>query len=286
MRSKLLRTILIGVALLVIIESRNAVLVARQEDATAQRMEARKWLNDGVQAYKNGQIDEAIDDFQMAQDRDPSLVNAQLYLATAHSAQYVPGDPSPDNAQHGEKALQEFRRILEAHPDNLSAIDGAGSILYNLAGTPFDPEKMAESKSYHQEHAELEPQDPESYYWIGVIDWCLAFHGNREMREDYNKSASKAIKNTDPAPLALAAPFRQKYGGIVDEGITNMKKAMELRPDYDDAMAYLNLLYRQKADMELTPGEQEEDSKIADALVDQAKAIKLKKLNPSQEPQQ
>lgn len=85
MRFTLLRSILIGAALLVTIESRNAGLVARQEDATAQRMEARKWLNDGVQAYKHGQIEEAIDDFQKAKDLDPSLVNAQLYLA-AHSA--------------------------------------------------------------------------------------------------------------------------------------------------------------------------------------------------------
>jgi tetratricopeptide (TPR) repeat protein len=182
MRLTPLRTILIGVALLAIIGSSNAVRAARQEDATAQRTEARKWLYDGVHAYKNGQVEEAIDDFQHAKDLDPSLVNAQLYLATAHSAHYIPGDPSPQNAQHGNQALQEFKDILRAHSDNLSAIDGAGSILYNLAGTPFDPEKMEESKSYHQRHIELRPGDPEPYYWVGVIDWSLAFRGNRELR--------------------------------------------------------------------------------------------------------
>lgn len=285
MRFKPLRTILVGVALLVIIESRNAALVARQEDATAQRMEARKWLNDGVQAYKNGQIDEAIDDFQNAKDLDPSLVNAQLYLATAHSAQYIPGNPSPENARHGEQALQEFRNILEHHPDNLSAIDGAGSILYNLAGTPFDPEKMEESKSYHQKHTELEPQDPEPYYWIGVIDWSLAFHGNREIREEYNKSSNKFVKNVEPMPAALAAEFQRKYGAIVDEGITSMKKAIDFRQDYSDAMAYLNLLYRQKADMDVDSTERENDIRIADGLVDQAKAIMAKKKNLPQSPQ-
>src|ERR1700722_19230928 len=178
----LLRTILIGAALLAIVESPSAVRAAHQEDATAQRTEARKWLYDGVQAFKNGQIDEAIHDFQNAKNLDPLLLNAQLYLATAHSAQYIPGDPSPENAQHADQALQEFRSILGTHPDNLSAIDGAGSILYNLASKPFDPEKMEESKSYHQRHSELRPDDPEPYYWVGVIDWSLAFRGNREMR--------------------------------------------------------------------------------------------------------
>jgi len=280
----LLRAILIGTALLVVVENSGAVRVAPQEDAAAQRMEARKWLNEGVQAYREGQIDQAIVDFQNAKKLDPSLVNAQLYLATARSAQYIPGDPSPENAQHGDQALQEFRSILGAHPDSLSAIDGAGSILYNLAGTPFDPEKMEESKSYHQKHIELRPGDPEPYYWVGVIDWSLAFRGNGDMRADFNKIAKKPVKNTDPTPPALAAQFRQKYGGIVDEGIANMNKAMDLRPDYDDAMAYLNLLYRQKADMELTVAEQELDVKIADDLVDQVKAIKKRKMSTSQSP--
>jgi tetratricopeptide (TPR) repeat protein len=284
MRFTLLRTILISTALLVVVENSGAVRVVPQEDAAAQRMDARKWLNEGVQAYREGQIDQAIVDFQNAKKLDPSLVNAQLYLATARSAQYIPGDPSPENAQHGDQALQEFRSILGAHPDSLSAIDGAGSILYNLAGTPFDPEKMEESKSYHQKHIELRPGDPEPYYWVGVIDWSLAFRGNGDMRADFNKIAKKPVKNTDPTPPALAAQFRQKYGGIVDEGIANMNKAMDLRPDYDDAMAYLNLLYRQKADMELTVAEQELDVKIADDLVDQVKAIKKRKMSTSQSP--
>jgi tetratricopeptide (TPR) repeat protein len=286
MRSKLLRTILICIALLVIIESRNAVVVARQQDATAQSVEARKWLNEGVQAYKRGQNDEAIDDFQKAKDLDPSLVNAQLYLATAYSAQYIPGAPSPENTQYAQRAFQEFRAILDADPDNLSAIDGAGSILYNMAGSPFDPDKMEESKSYHQKHIALRPEDPEPYYWIGVIDWSLAYRGNREMRSAYNKTANKIIEDEEPMPPTLAPEFQQKYGEIVAEGIARLKKAVELRPDYVDAMAYLNLLYRQKADMELTAADREDDVRIADDLVDQAKAIKVKKLNSSPEPQQ
>ena len=82
-------------------------------------------------------------------------------------------------------------------------------------------------------------------------------------------------------PPALAAQFQQKYGAMIDEGITNLQKAMELTPDYDDAMAYLNLLYRQKADMETTPAAHDADIKQADDLVDKVKAIKQKKMeNP------
>jgi ABC-type sulfate transport system substrate-binding protein len=79
----------------------------------------------------------------------------------------------------------------------------------------------------------------------------------------------------------MATDFQTKFGSIIDEGITNLKKAIELRPDYDDAMAYLNLLYRQKADTELTAQAHDTDEKMADDLVDKVKAIKQKKMeNP------
>ena len=83
-------------------------------------------------------------------------------------------------------------------------------------------------------------------------------------------------------PPALATQFQQKFGALIEEGVKNLQKAMELRTDYDDAMAYLNLLYRQKADTEATPAARDADTKLADDLVDKVKAIKQKKMeNPS-----
>ena len=247
------------------------------------KLRARDKLNKGVQAYKAGQTDLAIEDFKTAKDLDPGLTNARLYLATAYSAQYIPGAPSPENIRNGQQAAQEFKDILANDPANLSAIDGLGSILYNMAGgPPFDPKMMEESKSYHQKHIQLKPDDPEPYYWVGVIDWSLAFRGNRDMREEYNKTAKKSIRDTDPAPPALATAFQQKYGTVVDEGIASLQKAMQLRTDYDDAMAYLNLLYRQKADMETSAEARDADVKLADDLVDKVKAIKQRKMEAPQ----
>lgn len=258
-----------------------AVVASLAAGAGCDKLRARDKLNKGVQAYKGGQTDLAIEDFKQAKDLDPSLTNARLYLATAYSAQYIPGAPSDENVRNGQQAAQEFKDILAKDPNNLSAIDGLGSILYNMGGTPFDAKKFEESKSYHEKHIELKPEDPEPYYWVGVIDWSLAFRGNRDLREEYNKTAKKTIRDTDPMPPQLAGQFKAKYGSIVDEGITNLQKAIQLRSDYDDAMAYLNLLYRQKADMESDPAAREADVKLADDLVDKVKAIKQKKLeNP------
>jgi len=260
----------------------SAVVFVSFAAAGCDKLRARDKLNKGVQAYKAAQFDVAIDDFKTAKDLDPTLTNAQLYLATAYASQYIPGAPSAENVRNGDQAVKEFQAILAIDPNNLSAIDGIGSILYNMAGTPFDASKLEESKKYHEKHIQLKPDDPEPYYWIGVIDWSLTYRGNKDMREEFNNTAKKTIKESDPMPPALSSQFASKYASDADEGITNMKKAIELKNDYDDAMAYLNLLYRQKADMEASPASREADMKNADELVDKVKAIKQKKMESVQ----
>jgi len=255
------------------------VAAAVVSTAGCDKLRARDKLNKGVQAFKGGQFDLAVEDFKQAKELDPGLTNARLYLATAYANQYIPGAPSDDNVKMGQQAIAEFQEVLAKDKDNVSAIDGIGSILYNMGGTPFDAKKLEESKSYHLRHITLKPTDPEPYYWMGVIDWSLAYRGNKDMREQYNKTAKKQIKDTDPMPPALATQFQEKYGAIIDEGIKNLQMAMDRRTDYDDAMAYLNLLYRQKADMETTAEARDTDLKSADDLVDKVKAIKQKKMN-------
>ena len=255
------------------------VVAALAAGAGCDKLRARDKLNKGVQAYKNAQFDQAIEDFKEAKSLDPTLTNAQLYLATAYASQYIPGAPSPENVNNGNQAMAEFKNILDNDPNNISAIDGIGSILYNMGGTPFDAQKFLDSKTYHQKHIQIKPDDPEPYYWVGVIDWSLSYRANKDMRDAYNQKSKKPIKESDPMPPALAMEFSSKYGTVVDDGISNLQKAMTLRSEYDDAMAYLNLLYRQKADMETSKEARDTDLQQADDLVERVKAIKQKKAN-------
>ncbi len=208
------------------------------------KLKARDQLNKGVAAFKNAQYDTAIEHFKQAKELDPGL----------------------------------------KEPSNLSAIDGIGSIIFQMAGQPYDPKKFEESKAYHQRHIDLRPNDPESYYWIGVIDWTLSFRANGELRAEYNKNnIKKQVRETDPLPASVRADYTAKYGRLVDEGITDLQKGIQLRPDYDDAMAYLNLLYRRKADMVESADERASLLKQADDLVDKVKEIKQKR---AEQPQQ
>jgi len=253
----------------------RGLAVQTKPPQTPEQTEARDALDQGVQAYKNGQYDEAARLFEHAKQLDPQLVNARLYLATAYASQYIPGAPSEENRQRGERGIAEYKALLEMDPQNLGAIDGLGSLLFQLAATmPSGLDGFQASKMYHLQHIEIKPDDPEPYYWVGVIDWTIAYRANGGLRQAYNSGHSRGLAPAAPLPADLRDEYQRNYEPTIDEGIENLKHAITLRPDYDDALAYLNLLYRQKADTVANTSERKQFLKTADELVDRVKEIK------------
>jgi hypothetical protein len=57
---------------------------------------------------------------------------------------------------------------------------------------------------------------------------------------------------------------------LVSEAIEELEKAIDLKPDHDDAMTYLGLMYREKVDLELHEAARASDLKAADQLVQRA----------------
>jgi len=240
------------------------------------KLRARDQLNKGVANFREGHYDAAVENFKESKALDPDLLNARVYLATAYSAMYIPGAPSDENVRVGEQAVAEFQDVLTHDAGNLSALDGLGSILYNMAGTPFQPEKYEESKNYHLKHISLSPTDAEPYYWVGVINWTLAYRANNELRQAYNvENPRRQLKDPDPLPESLRAQFAQQHAALVDEGLQMIEKAVQVRPDYADAIAYQSLLLRQKADQSDATTRAALE-KQADDLLDQSRAIKQK----------
>src|ERR1700741_5519635 len=127
-----------------------ALLILAGGVSGCNKLRARDLLNKGVAAFKEAQFDKAVENFKEAKELDPDLLNARLYLATAYASQYIPGAPSDENKRHGDEAIAEYKSVLEKDPNNLSDIDGLPSILYQMAGQPFDEKRFEESKSFHQ----------------------------------------------------------------------------------------------------------------------------------------
>ncbi len=234
------------------------------------KLKARDQLNKGVAAYRNGKIEEAIDHFQQASTLDPKLLNAQLYLATALANQYTPGVESADNTRIAQQAIDEFKKVLDEEPkrdQKLTCLKGIASLYFNM-------KKWDETKQFHHQVTELDPNDPEAYYSIGVVDWTQSYQDTAEVK------SKEGIKVDDDITKdkKLCPDLKAKIEPIVLDGIDNLNKALQLRPDYDDAMAYMNLLYRRKGDLQCgDEGARQADLKTADEWVDKTLAVKKAK---------
>jgi tetratricopeptide (TPR) repeat protein len=236
------------------------------------RLKARDQLNKGVAAFRNAQFQPAIMHFKNAVALDPTLLNARLYLATAYAQQYVPGGDSADNNQIAQQAIDAFEEVLKMDPGNTTAIASIAQIYYNMKN--FD-----KAKEYQQHRLQVEPNNPEPYYWIGVLDWAICFPRTQQLRKDLHVDMAKdPVNHPDvlpPIPKKQLAELTEQNGPLVDEGIKALSKAIELKPNDFDTMAYLNLMYRQKAEIESDSDAREADIKQAEDWV--AKYVGAKK---------
>ena len=238
---------------------------------TLRALKARDQLNKGVAAYRNAQFQPAIEHFKNAVQLDPSLLNARLYLATAYAQQYVPNGDSDANTKIGKQAIEAFQDVLKLDSKNTTALASIAQIYYNMKD--FD-----KAKQFQRLRLEVEPNNPEPYYWIGVIDWAVCFQEDGQIRKDLNLTIPNKVGVLPPLPEKYRAQLAEKNSKLIDEGLEALNKSLELKPNDFDTMAYLNLLYRQKADIDQSKDAREADLKTADDW--QQKAMNLRKNAP------
>src|SRR5262249_2340879 len=234
------------------------------------KLRARDQLNKGVAAYKNARYEQAIDHFKEAVALDGTLKNAKLYLATAYAQQYIPGVDSPENLQNANNAIEQYKSVLQHDPKNVNSVKGIAYLYLQM-------KKFEDAKSYYRKAIELDPNDPEAYYSVGVIDWTEAYQPRMEERAKLGLKPEEPLKDKK-----VCAALRDQQSPVIQDGMDNLNKALSLRQDYDDAMAYMNLLYREKADRECDePDQRAADMKTADEWVDKVLAAKKAKAEKS-----
>lgn len=228
-------------------------------------------LNLGVQAYRNARLEEAAYHFEKAVELAPDNVIAHLYLATTYAANFIPGVDLPDNLHSAELAIRHYQIVLDSDTSRGNKVDSAKGI----ASLYFNTKKFDEAKKYNLIVSDLDPQDPDPYFSIGVIDWTLSYQPRMAERAKLGLEPADALDPKNKDQKKACAELKAKNAAFIVEGIDSLKKAIELRPDYDDAMAYLNLMYREKADLECDDlVARESDFKTADEWVDKTLAVK------------
>jgi len=242
-----------------------------------EKLKARDNLNKGVQAFKTAKYNIAVEHFKKATELDPEFINARIYLATAYMSQYIPGADSPENMQNAKAAETEFLKVLEKEPNNTLAIESLASLHYNQAqgNQPLEQKlkKLDEAAQWYSKLASVDPNAKTAFYSLGVITWAKWYPRLMESRRDMG------MKPEDPGPLKdkkVREKMRTEWLATIDKGVENLEKALKVDPEYDEAMAYLNLLHRERADLLDSPDEYRKEVETADNFVQ--KALDTKKI--------
>lgn len=237
-----------------------------------EKLKARDNLNRGVQAYKSAQYTQAVEMFEKAVQLDPNFPTARLYLAMAYYMQYIPGAESPENQQMADHALEQFQKVLTQEPKNDVATQSIASIYFN-------EKKWDDAEQWYKKATELNPKNKEGFYTLGVIAWTRWYRPWAEAR------AKLGMKPEDPGPIKdkkVREELKTQFLPVIGAGLDSLQKALEIDKEYDDAMAYINLLIRERADLDDSADEYKKDVETADNWVQ--KAMQMKKIKAERKP--
>jgi tetratricopeptide (TPR) repeat protein len=246
--------------------------------AGCNRFKARQLIRQGNAYFKEQLYEDALKKYQEAKDLDPSEVKLDKFLAMGYMALYNPGSTHPKDQEALSKAIEYFKRYLAERPDDEKA---AKFLMTTYMNAQKYDDAIAYFKDFIQKHptdsaavqtvamlyarkgdfensmiwqrkrAELEPTNPEVFYTMGVTAWDKSYNS---------------------PPDAMTGEARR---AIVDEGMKNLDKALELKSDYFEAMFYVNLLYREMAKLENDPAKKAEEIAKADEW--QKKGLEVRK---------
>ena len=172
------------------------------------------------------------------------LLQEMIKIDPTDPGNYVILSKMYEDAGQYDEAEAVLVKAKEANPNNSSVYQQLASY-YNRQG------EFEKTMAALQERAAKEPNNPEAYYTMSTYYWEKAYRDFRLKDED-----------------------KMRY---IDEGLKAADKALELKPDYVDALTYKNLLLRAQALVVKDPGKQAALLKEADKLRDQALDLRKKK---------
>lgn len=214
-------------------------------------IKARRLIQEGNKAYQAEKYDVAVAKFEAALALEPKLATGWFNLAIAHIDAFKPGDKTPANEAHADKALAALNKYIELQPADETAVklligtytrsgrwQGAldfytreyekkptdAFVIFNLADISEQAGRFEESRQWFTKLAETEPSTDAkatAWYRVGV-------------------SYFKQMKTIPAGP-------NEKRVNLADQGIAALAKAAQLQPENTNILTYSGILYRQRA---------------------------------------
>ena len=231
----------------------TACLLAVILVAGCDTFKGRRRMNEANRLYNAQKYEEAIKVYARIIENNPDHWDAHYQLAVSWLAMYHPGSTHEKDKVILKNALAALEKTMTLKPPDQEAMKKVQDHYLNLLmaanmskeaiafmekrlqQSPNDPQLVNQlatlyakegnfdvAMRYYEKRAQLEPNEKTAWYVIGVVCW-----------ERSNKAASQ-----------LPAAERDR---IIDRGLQALDRALQIDPEYFEAFAYVNLLWREKA---------------------------------------
>jgi tetratricopeptide (TPR) repeat protein len=266
-----------------------AALILSLSSVGCQKLQSRIQIREANKAYEKEEYATALIHYTRARQIDSrSFPELDRMIGYSHIGLYIPDDKSPANEKRADAAIAELSRYLKKKPDDRIAREALINMFLNANRTsqaidffrdylrthPADIDAVRsiatlyakqgnfnESLNWYEKITLLDNRNPESFYVYGVV--CY----------------EKVAKNPPADPAEKLS--------IIEKGKSALQRAIAMKPDYFESMAYLNLMYRQQALLEPDPLKAQALIAQADAIRNQAvDIIRKKKQQQTQQQQQ
>jgi len=172
------------------------------------------------------------------------VVQKMIQLDPADPTNYFALGKIYEDAGVYDEAEKVYNMARDAKPDD-------SSVYLQLAGFYNRQGEFGKTIEALEQRAAKEPNNPEAFHTIASYYWDETQKDTR-LREDEKKN-------------------------YVQKGLQAVDKAIQLRPDYVEALTFKGLLLRLEANLEKDPGKQQALLKEANDLRDKAEDLRKKK---------
>jgi tetratricopeptide (TPR) repeat protein len=241
----------------------------------ARTVMAKDKVNQGAIKYNQGHNKEAQEFFKDATETDPNYTMAWLYYGATLVKDYKKELDESKKKEGAQRALDVYKKALTL-TNNCVAVDNALSYMATIYDDMNDVDqwrKTMEERASNQ--CSKKDAKAQSYYAIGVKYWQCSY-------DQTTRYADKALLLKDPfhyrnMDYPAAQPDKQKAGACVDNGLANLEKALQVDPEYVDAMFYKGLLYREREKMTKEEPKRKELDQLAVKIANDATALQKQK---------
>ena len=230
------------------------------------------------EAINDGYLQDALKNYQISVDRLKGSTEPNKVQIWKRSLQYLAAVYATDKLNEPDKAEPFVKQLIDVDPKDVSNYTGLAKI-YEDAG------KLDEAEATLKQAEAAAPNDP------GIASTIGEFYNRRG---DFDKAMTAFEKMTQLEPnnpqnyYNLAVRFEEKTrkdytikaaqrADYVKRGMAAVDKALEIRPDYFEALTYKGLMLRQAANV-ARAGSPEQKRLLEEADQFQKKAIEVQNL--------